>query len=361
MLIVDDSPSTLTLLATMFQAEAVPIRMARSGALALASARRQTPDLILLDIGMPRMDGYEVCTRLKADPDLRGIPVIFITGREGLADKVRAFGAGCVDYVTKPFHPEEVQARVRAQLALRGQARQLRQQYDQLQELERVRDSLVHMIVHDMRSPLLALQAALEVVQTAPSAARRPPGQTLEYALRATAQLTTMANQLLDISRLEAGRMPLRLGKHDLVPTLTEALRASAALAGTRRVDWRGPASLPVIYDEEIIGRVLTNLLANAYKFTPQTGEVRLFAAAEPVHARISVADTGCGIAPEHHQALFEKFRQVELRRKGVGTGLGLAFCKLAVEAHGGRIGVASAPGKGSTFWFTLPLAPAHG
>ena len=359
-LIVDDSLAAVKLLVTLFKQDALKVRVATSGALALASARREPPELILLDIGMPDMDGYEVCARLKADPQLQRIPVIFLTGRDGLIDKVKAFNLGAVDYVTKPFHLQEVEARVRTHLTLRRQERELQEHYDQLQELERVRDSLVHLVVHDMRSPLLALGGSLELMQSSSAFDPTTRAEAMAYAHRATAELMSMATQLLDISRLEAGRMPLCKQRHDLVRTLGLAVASLAALAGTRRVELQAPAAFPAVYDQEIVSRVVVNLLTNAYQFTPETGVVGVAVAGEADHVRVSISDTGCGIAAEYHQAIFEKFSQVDLRRKGVGTGLGLAFCKLALEAHGGRIGVESRPGQGSTFWFTLPRGAAE-
>ena len=147
--------------------------------------------------------------------------------------------------------------------------------------------------------------------------------------------------------------MPLHKATHDLHQTLRAA---SIALAAQQRVQL--PTFQPCLanYDADLVGRVVTNLLANALKFAPADGTVRLTLGLEDGQVRVALTDTGRGIAPEYHLRIFEKFGQAELRDKHVGTGLGLAFCKLAVEAHGGQIGVASQPGQGSTFWFTLPL-----
>ena len=150
--------------------------------------------------------------------------------------------------------------------------------------------------------------------------------------------------------------MPLQKQRHDLVQTLHASTDALSTLAGGRRLRWDAPASCLAVYDEGLVGRVVANLLSNALKFTPANGEIKLTLTCQAQTARVAVADTGRGIAPEYHQKIFEKFGQAEIQHKRIGTGLGLAFCKLAVQAHGGQIGVESEPGHGSTFWFTLPV-----
>ena len=359
LLIVDDSPDNLRLLVGMLKGHGFKVRPAPSGELALVAARREAPDLILLDINMPGMNGYEVCERLKADESLKAIPVIFISALDGLIDKVKAFGVGGVDYVIKPFQFEEVEARVRTHLALRRQERQLQKDYDQLQELERLRDSLVHMIVHDMRSPLGGVLMALELLEKTPLSGESNNAKLLAVAKGAVTGLNEMTTQLLDISRLEAGQMPLDKKDQDLVAILRQTLESLTPMAAARRLKLQASESFPAVCDRAIVSRVVANLLANAFKFTPPDGMVLVTLADETSHARVSVTDTGRGVASEHHQKIFDKFSQAELRNKRTGTGLGLAFCKLAVEAHGGEIGVESELGKGSTFWFTLPLSGA--
>ena len=359
LLIVDDSPDNLRLLVGMLKGHGFKVRPAPSGELALAAAHREAPDLILLDINMPGMNGYEVCERLKADESLKAIPVIFISALDGVIDKVKAFGVGGVDYVIKPFQFEEVEARVRTHLALRRQERQLQKDYDQLQELERLRDSLVHMIVHDMRSPLGGVLMALELLEKTPLSGESNNAKLLAVAKGAVTGLNEMTTQLLDISRLEAGQMPLDKKDQDLVAILRQTLESLTPMAAARRLKLQASESFPAVCDRAIVSRVVANLLANAFKFTPPDGTVLVTLADETSHARVSVTDTGRGIASEHHQKIFDKFSQAELRNKRTGTGLGLAFCKLAVEAHGGEIGVESELGKGSTFWFTLPLSGA--
>jgi signal transduction histidine kinase len=165
-----------------------------------------------------------------------------------------------------------------------------------------------------------------------------------------------MATQLLDINRMEAGQMPLRVRESDLVNTATAAMELAATLNDRAQWSFRAPEPVVALYDIEIIGRVIENLLTNALKFAPEGSELNVAVLRDGVFARVSVTDHGPGIPPASQQRIFEKFAQLEHENRRLGVGLGLAFCKLAVEAHGGQIGVLSQPGQGSTFWFTLPL-----
>jgi signal transduction histidine kinase len=169
--------------------------------------------------------------------------------------------------------------------------------------------------------------------------------------------MNRMTTQLLDVSRLEAGQMPLNKTACDLVPIAQAALEAIAPLLGDRHavLDVREPLTAPC--DAVLLRRVLDNLLSNALKFTPPGKEITVSIAREGDAAQLAVTDTGPGIPEEYHQKIFEKFSQIEGEQQSQGTGLGLTFCKLAVEAHGGKIGIDSEVGRGSTFWFTLPLA----
>lgn len=355
LLIVDDSPANLQLLGGMLRQHGYKVRPVPNGELALQAARNEPPDLILLDITMPGMSGYEVCERLKADPALKPIPVIFISALDDVIDKVKAFAVGGIDYVAKPFQFAEVEARVKTHLTLRRQERLLEQNLAELKELERLRDSLVHMVVHDMRSPIAAIRMSLDLLGSDSPQDAASTAKMLMIAQRAADSLNEMATQLLDISRLEAGQMPINKVRLDLSKTLAATVDSMTATAGSRHLLLDTPAICCLPYDQDLIGRVLTNLLTNAIKFTPQGGEIQLGLKLQEGVARVTVADNGHGIAPEHHHRIFEKFGQTDVKHKRIGTGLGLAFCRLAVEAHGGQIGVESDVGRGSTFWFTLP------
>ncbi|MEI7899608.1 MAG: hybrid sensor histidine kinase/response regulator [bacterium] len=341
-------PANVLLLVRMLAARGYNPRPVPSGKLALQAARAEPPDLILLDIAMPEMNGYEVCEQLKADAKLKDVPVIFISALSATIDKVKAFGVGGVDYVTKPFQFEEVYARVQTHLHLR--------------QLEKLRVDLTHMVVHDLRTPLSVLFCLLDVLEN--QEVKNISANTREFVTLARLSiedLNSMISSILDVNKMESGEMKLQRAPCDFAALIRTLLVATPRpLPGSRTVTLDAPeASLTVTADVVLIRRVLQNLLSNALRYTPSGGDVRVTVTSSPSEVRVTVTDAGPGIAPEFHQRIFEKFGQVEDRNSRTGTGLGLTFCKLAVEAHGGRIGVESKVGQGSTFWFTLPCARA--
>lgn len=359
LLLVDDTPANLELLSYMLKVRGYRPRLAQSGAAALEACAAAPPELVLLDINMPGMDGYEVCRRLKAAEGLKDIPVIFLSALEETADKVRAFEAGGVDYICKPFRAEEVEARVKAQLQLRRQQLQLKRNYEQLRQLERQRDGLAHMVVHDLRSPLSAIRSYLDFFGR--DAAGALPPQALEdlaEARKAVEVMMRLIGDILDISKMESGKMNLSLADCDAQAMAENVVREMNCLSGRRRLEAEPGGAAPLKADAELLGRVLKNLVSNALKYAPsEGGYVRLRAATAPGGVRVTVENNGPDIPAEFHLSIFEKFGQVNAAgaRQPYSTGLGLSFCKLAVEAHGGRIGVESSPGKPTVFWFEMP------
>ncbi len=367
--IVDDTPANLQLLAVMLKERGYRVRPVPGGKLALQAVGKTKPDLILLDINMPEMNGYEVCERLKADKDLADIPVLFISALDEMTDKIRAFAAGGVDYVTKPFQFEEVEARVQTHLKLHrlqieqeARSRQLQESYSRLQELEKLRDNLTHMIVHDMRSPLMGICGNLEFAMLHCAVLPADGQASLKDAMSSARRLVDMVSSLLDVSRLEAGQMPVQRAPCDLRTSAQGAVEMLGGVLNKHPVSIGAvPEAVPTMCDISLIQRVMVNLLGNAAKFSPHDSPIQVEFEDLPDRVRVSVRDHGSGIPPEHHARIFEKFGQVESGNPDPrhSTGLGLTFCKLAVEAHGGQIGVESTPGLGSNFWFTLPKQPA--
>lgn len=361
LLIVDDTPANLHLLTDMLVERGYRVRPVTNGRAALQAARIEPPDLILLDICMPELSGFEVCERLKADTALNRIPVIFLSALNEPLDKVKAFGTGGVDYITKPFQCEEVEARVRTHLGLRrlqaqleDQNRRLQESYEQLRALEAQRDNLTHMIVHDMRSPLTVILAALDMIKPTLTGPDKND-DLIEMARHSARGLTDMATQMLDVSRLEAGQMPLSKAECDVAKLARDAIEPLRLQAGDRRLQVVAAEPILVTCDADVIRRVIGNLATNALKFTPNGGAVSVVLTRAGAGVRVAVSDTGRGIAPEDRSRLFKKFGQLAGEARKMGVGLGLAFCKLAVEAHGGTVGVDSEVDKGSTFWFVLP------
>jgi PAS domain S-box-containing protein len=223
--------------------------------------------------------------------------------------------------------------------------------------LESLRENLSHMIIHDLRGPLTTIMGFLDVLkQRLTNKLGKSESRFFEMAQGSASALNEMITSLLDVNRLEAGEMPLNLEECDLYELATNSTVAVRALVGKQKLTVTEP-SLPVVAlcDRTVIGRVITNLVSNALKFTPGDGEVRVVVEKAESTSRVSVIDTGFGIPAEYHARIFEKFGQVKGGSHVHSTGLGLTFCKLAVEAHGGTIGVQSEPDKGSTFSFTLP------
>lgn len=360
-MVVDDTPANLRLLEDMLEEAGYRVLAFPRGDLALQAAAKSPPDLILLDILMPDMDGFEVCRHLKSDENTKDIPVLFISAVTDTENKVKAFSLGGVDFVTKPFQTEEVLARVKAHLELKGARDELRQAYEKLHLLEQQRDSLVQMIVHDMRSPLTALAGNLELAKM--SSLPDDASSAIKRALVAARLLTTMMSSMLDVSRMEEQRLPLRLSQADLGEVIKAAISEVEVLKGDREVSVALPKGKVIIpCDPGVIRRVVQNLVNNALKFTDRrTGSVKVTVLNMEDRVRVSVKDNGPGIPREYHGRVFDKFFQVEARQKGqkYSTGLGLTFCKLAVEAHGGSVGLESEEGKGSTFWFELPRVPS--
>lgn len=365
-MLVDDTPANLSLLEEILRGRGYRVVAFPRGAMALRAAAANPPDLVLLDIMMPEMDGFEVCRRLKADERLRETPVIFISALDDTANMLRAFNSGGVDYVSKPFQESEVLARVAAHLRLRqqqleieAQRRRAQESYERLCDLESQRDQLVHMIVHDMRSPLMGILGYAEIIEMELREAGN--GDLLEMAghLRASgAQLNEMVSTLLDVSRLEAGAMPVNKHQCDLGNLIADALDALKAYSREARIEFHPPnAPVAAICDPDLTRRILQNLVANALKFGGAKGLVCVDLSVTEGGVVVAVSDTGDGIPVEYQARVFDKFAQAPGGGSGkaYSTGLGLTFCKLAVEAQGGEIGLESDIGRGSTFQFTIP------
>ncbi len=364
-LIVDDMSTLRLMLAMHLKAMGHNTTQAANGVEALDLLRSRRFDLVLLDVMMPEMDGYTVLETVKGDPELRDIPVVMVSGVEDLQSVVRCIERGAEDYLTKPFNPTLLRARVGQCLEKKALWDDLQDNYRQLQELEKLRDSLTHMVVHDLRTPLTALIGG---VQTLLDIGGMDELQTelVEMSIQGGQTLLGMINDLLDISKMEDGSMQLDRTSFAVTALADVVLRQVGQLARDKDLNLRTefPETLPELHaDEDKLRRTLVNLIGNAVKFTPRRGNVTLGARRENGTLVFSVSDTGEGIPKEAFGKIFEKFGQVESRTEGRknSTGLGLTFCKMVAEAHGGRIWVDSELGLGSTFSFTIPLDAGDG
>ncbi len=360
LLVVDDIAANRELLLEILAVEGHRTLAAASGPEALQLIAEHDPELLLLDVNMPGMDGLEVCRRLRADPATQSLPIILVTALADREQRLAGIEAGANDYLTKPIDRTELLLRVRNALGLRALHRELATQYAELQKLEQMRDSLVHMLVHDLRSPLTGITGYLELAQMRVGELHEPElERDLSEARQSVVELTDMVSDVLDVSRFEADAMPLRLTTFDLRTVAAEAI---AMIGSPRHVSITyEPSSHPIelLADSTVLRRVIANLVGNAVKFSPRGGVVRVVVNGNGngSGSEVRVTDQGHGILAEYHTKIFEKFGQVSGNGEPAvrSSGLGLAYCKLAVEAHQGRIGVQSQPGSGSTFWFVLP------
>ncbi len=362
-MIIDDEPDNLNVLGEMLRQEGWEVRAFPGGEMALAAAQEEPPDLVLLDIRMPEMDGYEVCRRFKADQRLQRIPVLFISALSAADDIAAGFACGGVDYLAKPFREPELLARVRTHLALQRAYATLTAEHAHLQVLERHRDLLTHLLVHDLRSPLQVILGHLEMIELNTAATLPADDQDgLRAAIHGTRRLSGMVSTIIDLSRLESTAIPLHRVALSVDDLFRDARTQALNPASPRLISEHLATPCPLLWcDAELSARIVANLLANALKYSQPDREIALGAAPDPSGVRLWVRDWGPGIPARYHQHIFEKFGVIapSVGQRPPSTGLGLAFCKLAVEAQGGTIGVESTPGQCSTFWFTLPAAPA--
>ncbi len=369
-LVVDDSADNREVLARRLRGQGHTVVEAGDGRQALEAAEAEEFDVILLDIMMPVLDGYQTLSRFKAHDGLCHIPVLMISANDELDSVVRCIQMGAEDYLSKPINVTLLGARLNSSLEkkrLRDGERhlyaQLQGSFSQLQALESQRDDLTHMIVHDLRTPLTSLLSGLQTL-TLMGDLNTDQQEFLGIAESGGHTLLRMINDLLDISKMESGSFHLESQEVRAGGLMADALqRVSLLLQDNGLTLVREIADdLPALWsDEDKLVRVLTNLLGNAIKFTPAGGTITLSARWSASEAAVifAVGDTGRGIPQEAFARIFEKFGQAEmdLTARRQSTGLGLTFCKMIVEMHGGRIWVESELGQGSVFLFTIPAA----
>jgi two-component system sensor histidine kinase/response regulator len=369
-LIVDDVAANVRLLAGILKIEGYETVTATSGPDALERARDSAPDVILLDVMMPGMDGFEVCRFLRADEVTAHIPIVIVTALQSTEDRVRALENGADDFLSKPVDGVEVVARVRSLVRAKRGRDELSNAYAELKRSESLRDNLTVMLVHDLRTPLTTLIGPLEMLLAKNSGfgeLTEMQKEILSLSTRSGYRLLGLVNELLDISKLENGELRPDRSPLDITALVKEALDGGALVGYDHSLELLSDVApdLPFISaDDDLLRRVLSNIVGNAIKFTPGPGTITIGARlqdtheAEPTSMLFFVADTGPGISETDRLRIFDKFGQVDMRKEGrnISTGLGLTFCKLAIEAHGGRIWVESELEKGSTFFFALPL-----
>lgn len=364
-LVVDDELKNRELLTDILESKGHRVTCAENGKDALRAVSADAPDVVLLDVMMPDMDGFEVCRRLKAVPATAPIPVLLVTALRERDLRLKGIKAGANDFISKPIDIEEIALRTRNACRSKQLYDEVGDALHRLQEMEELRDNLVHMIIHDLRSVLSGVSGYLHLlVKRARAKLEANEQKCLDKALSSSDKLNEMISSLLDVSRLEAGEMTIRVQRCEVGEIAQRAAElAGGSAARAEVVVDAGNEPSFARCDQDLICRVMINLITNAMKFAPSGSEVNVRIQGLDGATKVSVTDSGPGIPEEHHERIFRKFGQVEMRQQGqkYSTGLGLTFCKLAVEAHGGTIGLESEVGEGSTFWFCLPCVDATG
>ncbi|MTJ10710.1 hybrid sensor histidine kinase/response regulator [Anabaena sp. UHCC 0204] len=356
---VDDTKDNLILVRTILESEGYDIDSVSNGQAALEKVVEFPPDLIILDVMMPGINGYEVTRRIRNNPEINYIPILLLTAFHE-SSVVEGLDAGADDFIRKPFDTEELLARVRSLL-------RLKHSIDEQEKMTRQREDFVSRLTHDLRTPLVAADRMLNFFLQEIFCQISPEmKQAINVMIRSNQNLLDMVNTLLEVYRFEAGKKNLNYESCNLITIASEVVSELTPLAleknlvlklDTHQLSPTGDNTGIVHGDRLELRRVLNNLIGNAIKFT-DTGsiEIRIFETSSSHHPSeviIEVQDTGYGIAPEDQGTIFERFRQG--RNKRSGSGLGLHLSQYIMEAHGGKIELSSAIGKGSTFTLRLP------
>ena len=362
-LVVDDKPDNLRLLSAILSDYGYTVRKSLNGQMALNTIHQVLPDLILLDINMPDLDGYQVCERLKTDQQTQDIPVIFISALDDVLDKVKAFQIGGVDYITKPFQREEVIARIQNQLTIQRQKKQLKAEIESRKKAEESLQIYLHAVSHDLRNPVLGMSMVLNnlLKQTTSQSETILTKSVLYRMVESCDRQLNLINSLVETQQFETGGISLDCQPLNLVNFINTFIQDWQPFFQNHQttIITQFPSELPfILADKYQLMRVLENLVTNAIKHNniqlTLTFKLESFNNSQ---IRCCICDNGQGIDPNLCQTLFDRYQRGKEARKILGLGLGLYLCRLIIEAHHGEIGVNSQLNEGTTFWFTLNMA----
>jgi two-component system sensor histidine kinase/response regulator len=360
-LIVDDVMSNVLLLKILLTNEKFQVCTANCGNACIEQARKEHPDLILLDVMMPDINGFDTAVIMKKDDELKDIPIIFLTALNTPQDLVKGFQVGASDFLTKPFNKEELVMRVMQQISLVAAKRIIERQNRELKATLNNRDKMYSVIAHDLRSPMASIRMVLNlVVQSTSEETVGPELYTLlDQANRESEEVHDLLDNLLKWTKSQTGRLNVVLQDLDLNDIIPGVVEIFEMIAQTKHITLdlqKTEAPLKVKADNDMMKTVLRNFMSNAIKFSPENSTIQILMANEGDFARVSVKDEGVGIAADRIDTIFHKGETTYGTGGEEGSGLGLQLCQDFARKNGGDCYVESVEGQGSTFSFTVPL-----
>ena len=361
-LVVDDVVSNVLLLRVLLTNEKFKVITASNGKEALSQAANAHPDLILLDVMMPEMNGFEVAERLKADPETQNIPIIFLTALNTTADIVKGFKVGANDFISKPFNKEELVIRVNHQISLIAAKRIILRQTEELRKTIMGRDKLYSVIAHDLRSPMGSIKMVLNmlILSLPEEQIGAEMFQMLSMANQSTEDVFALLDNLLKWTKSQIGKLNVVYQDFDFVENVASVIEIFNLVAAVKNIklSFSVQEKIEVHADIDMIKTIMRNLLSNAIKFSYNDSEILVKAVVEGDMAIISVTDSGKGMSEEDQKKLLNA--ETHFSKYGTnneeGSGLGLLLCLDFAQKNGGRLWFESEEGKGSTFFFSVPL-----
>lgn len=362
-LVVDDVSQNLQVIGSTLKSKGFSIALANNGAQAIAVAKSRNPDLILLDIQMPEMDGFKVCELLKSSDETKDIPVIFLTALNDKNDIVKGFDSGGVDYITKPFNQQELIARIVNHLELRHSKLIIENQNKDLIKSNQDKDKFLSIIAHDLKSPFNGLLGIAEILANEFDSLKTEEAKEFSKSLYDSLKSQyKFLEELLEWGRYQRGTIQFNPREFNIIVDISDSIGLLRSNADSKHISVGIDVDeeLLAYYDSNMVYTILRNLVSNAIKFTPVGGSIIISSAIynqDDNYVIVSVADTGVGMDEDDKAKLFRidtVFTKMGTNNEK-GTGLGLILCKEFAERHGGKIWVESTPGIGTTFSFTLP------
>ena len=360
-LIVDDVVSNVLLLKILLANQKFQVCTANNGTTCIEMAKKEHPDLILLDVMMPDINGFDTAVVLKKDDETKEIPIIFLTALNTPQDLVHGFQVGASDFLTKPFNKEELVMRVTQQISLVAAKRIIEKQNQELRATLNNRDKMYSVIAHDLRSPMASIRMVLNLVVASASPETVGPElyMLLDQANRESEEVHDLLDNLLKWTKSQTGRLTVvkqELDLNDIIPGVVEIFEAIAATKHIKLDLQLVGGSMKVEADNDMLKTVVRNFLSNAIKFSPENSSIEIIMATEGDFARVSVRDHGVGIAADRLGSIFHKGETTYGTGGEEGSGLGLQLCQDFARKNGGDCTVESVEGEGSTFSVLIPL-----